>query len=99
MTDSIKVQKIKAKIKQKVGDDLYLQFLTDLRNPIITLKELSAKYKLSQKAIRNYINTLEYNDGRTRLLIRTNTRVEKRIQERQKRTMQLAKLIMSFNKT
>lgn len=98
MTDSIKVQKIKAKIKQKVGDDLYLQFLTDLRNPIITLKELSAKYNLSQKAIRNYINTLEYNDGRTRLLIRTNTRVEKRIQERQKRTMQLTKLIMSFNK-
>lgn len=98
MTDSIKIQKIKAKIKSKIGDDLYLQFLTDLRNPLISLKELSSKYNLSHKTITNYINALEYNDGRTRQLIRSNTRVEKRIQERQKRTMQLAKLIMSFNK-
>jgi hypothetical protein len=98
MTDSIKVQKTKVRIKTIVGEERYLQFLTDVRNPTLTISVISFKYNISQTAIETCINNLDYNDGRARQLIRTTLAAEKRVKERQKRTEQFTKMLLTFNK-
>lgn len=95
MTDSIKVQKLKARLKERFGDR-YLEFMNDLSNYQIKQKDLCLKWEVSDSAIRNWIDILGYHrTGDIKQRMRNQVKVDKRVRKRRETANKILKMIQA----
>jgi len=93
MTDSIKVQKLKSRLKERFGDR-YLEFMHDLSNYQLSHKDLRIKWNVSESTITRWINILSYSrTGNIKMLLRNQVKVNQRVKKRQETAAKILKLI------
>lgn len=94
MTDSIKVQECKRRIKIIVGEAEYLDFIQRLATSIEPVAELSRKYLISEGTLLGWINTLGYRDATTRRCLNMHYKRLRRIKEREIKNEKLTKFLL-----
>lgn len=96
MTDSKRVQEVKATIKKSVGEEKYLAFMNDLAKSTLSVNEFTRKHGISANKAARWADALGYRSFRTRQQLRNHKRRIDRIEQRRKNVEKFIK-ILSLN--
>lgn len=93
MTDTLKVQHLKHKIKLVIGEKEYLTFMNKLASSITPFTVLEQEYAISYGTLRVWAAGLGFRDATTRRCLTMHYKRLRRIKDRQERNDKLTKFL------